>query len=156
MWFRVVNNINQHKSIYIPNSIYKLGTVTTHASGFVVFCKRVRLLSIQRAARPRASEPSHMTSVQTETPQTFKNVPGQKTPQKLCIYLPVLLEAKHSSRAHTLQLTHRKIELYLIVLRPEYKSHVMPGDASFHQTTFFSLQGATAAVRLKRLTTENL
>lgn len=148
MWFRVVNNINQHKSIYIPNSIFKPGTVTTHASGFVVFCKRV--------GQPRVSEPSHMISVQTETPQTFKNVPGQKNPQKLCIYLPVLLEAKHSSRAHTLQLTHRKIELYLIVLRPEYKSHVMPGDASFHQATFFSLQGATAAVRLKRLTTENL
>lgn len=79
-----------------------------------------------------------------------------KKKKPLCIYLPVLLEAKHSSRAHTLQLTHRKIELYLIVLRPEYKSHVMPGDASFHQATFFSLQGATAAVRLKRLTTENL
>lgn len=112
-----------------------------------MFCKRV--------GQPRVSEPSHTTSVQTETPQTFKNVPGQKK-KPLCIYLPVLLEAKHSSRAHTLQLTHRKIELYLIVLRPEYKSHVMPGDASFHQATFFSLQGATAAVRLKRLTTENL
>ena len=55
IWIRINHPRVKIMSVNVIRN-FKPGTESTHASGFVVFCKRVQLLFIQCTAQPRLSQ----------------------------------------------------------------------------------------------------